>query len=120
MEAADDTKPEIGDAFLFVLQLVIDEVVGEDDAFGGETLAQFRVAITGQGLLRGHAHRQVELGRQLEIDLQIPRIVLERAHVRVQVRDIHTRRQCALDLRAALDQGLVRRGVGVHFRHFAP
>ena len=121
LQILHDVHPKGFHAFGFLLfQFVVNEIIREDNAFGRELLAQFGMAISRHRLLGGHSQWQLKLDGQLQIHLQITRIVLKGAHVRVQVRDIHARRQCALYLRAALDQGLVRRSVVVHFRHFAP
>src|SRR5207237_7384551 len=45
LKTSDDAEPKIFDAFLFVGQLVINKVIRKEDAFGGEFLAQFRVAV---------------------------------------------------------------------------
>jgi hypothetical protein len=85
-------------------------MVREDDAFGGELVAQLREAAPGQGFLRGQADGQIEFDGELQVNLDEAGVELERAHVGIEMGDVKPRRASALDLGAAFNQSLL--GVG--------
>ena len=92
----------------FILQATsMNEVVGVDDAIGVELTSLVPAAEGGQGRLRAHPNGQVELFGQRTVDLEIRFGILQRAHVRVQVRDVDAGVQRFPDLRARLDGRLL-------------
>ena len=59
----------------------------------------------------GHAHRELEVDRHLEVDVEEVGAQLQRAHVAVEVADVEAPEDRPLDLRPALLAHLVEVGV---------
>jgi hypothetical protein len=84
-------------------------MVGKEDALlrrpGAPVEALVRVACPPH-----HAHREIEGLRHLQVDLEIALIDLHRAHVGIQVGDVHAPGQGLLDLSSIFGADILDKG----------
>ena len=108
------------DRFLARFPPTVDQMVRTQNAIPGQLGSQMPRPKRHEGFLRSHPQRKIELARQPLIDRMIPDIILQRAHVRVEVGDIDARLQRFPNLRPPFVLSLLRRGVGIDLRDGRP
>ena len=120
LEVAQGLHPKLFHALLLLIKVVENQVVRKNDALGGKLFPQLAEPKPRRRALRRHPQREVELQSELQVNLNVARVVVQRTHVRVEVRHVDTGIERLADLSASLNQRLRRFAVNVHLRDAPP